>query len=405
MTQIQSSIFRNRAFVLLFIASIFAVTGFSMFLTTTTWYVITDLNLPSLLGIVLIVITVPRLVMMTYGGVLADNYKKSTIMFGTNLIQAVLLLIITLLVWNNAMSLVSLLVLAGLFGMLDAFFGPASTSLLPKIVDRPQLQKANAYFQSVDQVSFILGPVLAGLIMEVADVSTSFFVAFILVSLSAIIIFPPVIKEAAVENKVKQSQIENLKEGFNYVRSSNFLLIGMLILITLNFFVFGTLHIAIPLLVDIYGGSPINLSYMEMSLSIGMVFGTLILGRYIVAKKGRMSLYGLLATVIFYIIFSFMDNLTLLPIMLLFIGLAMSFVFIPFFTAAQEITENRMMGRVMSLIFLAMNGFDPIAYALVSGLTSIGVPVQFILLGFGSIGLIITITIFVKAREFQKLVT
>lgn len=400
-----TSLIRNRTFVLLFAASIFAVTGFSMFLTTTTWYVITDMGLPSLLGIVLIVISVPRLLMMTYGGVLADNYKKSTIMFGTNLIQAILLLCITLLVWNEVMTLAFLLVFAGLFGMLDAFFGPASTSLLPKIVDRPQLQKANAYFQGVDQVSFILGPVLAGLIMEFFNVSTSFFVAFILVSLSALIILPPFIKEAAVENKLKQSQMDNLKEGFNYVRQSNFLLIGMLVLITLNFFVFGTLHVAIPLLVDVYGGTPINLSYMEMSLSIGMVFGTLILGRYIIAKKGRVSLFGLLATVVFYIIFSFMDNLTLLPIMLLFIGFAMSFVFIPFFTAAQEITENRMMGRVMSLIFLAMNGFDPVAYALVSGLAALGMPVQFILLGFGISGLLITTVIFIKAKEFQKLVT
>lgn len=405
MTNTLTPLIKNRTFVLLFAASIFAVTGFSMFLTTTTWYVITDLNLPSLLGVVLIAITVPRLVMMAYGGVLADNYKKSTIMFGTNLIQAVLLLIITLFVWNNAMSLVLLLVFAGLFGMLDAFFGPASTSLLPKIVERPQLQKANAYFQGVDQLSFIMGPVLAGVIMEIAGVSASFFVAFILVSLSAVIIFPPLIREAAVENKVNQSPITNLKEGFNYVRGSNFLLIGMLILITLNFFIFGTLHVAMPLLVDIHGGSPINLSYMEMCLSIGMVFGTLVLGRYIIAEKGKMSLYGLLATVIFYIIFSFMDHLMLLPLMLLFIGFAMSFVFIPFFTAAQEITENRLMGRVMSLIFLAMNGFDPIAYALVSGLTSIGIPLQFILFGFGSIGLIITITIFVKAREFQRIVT
>lgn len=400
-----TSLIKNRTFVLLFAASIFAVTGFSMFLTTTTWYVITDLGLPSLLGIVLIVISVPRLLMMTYGGVLADNYKKSTIMFGTNLIQAILLLCITLLVWSDVMTLTFLMIFAGLFGMLDAFFGPASTSLLPKIVDRPQLQKANAYFQGVDQVSFILGPVLAGIIMEFFNVSTSFLAASVLVSLSALIILPPFIKEAAVENKVKQSQIENLKEGFNYVRQSNFLLIGMLVLITLNFFVFGTLHVAIPLLVDIYGGTPINLSYMEMSLSIGMVFGTLILGRYIIGKKGRVSLFGLLATVIFYIIFSFMDNLTLLPVMLLFIGFAMSFVFIPFFTAAQEITENRMMGRVMSLIFLAMNGFDPIAYALVSGLASLGIPVQFILLGFGTAGLLITTVIFVKAKEFQKLIT
>lgn len=396
---------KNRTFILLFIASIFAVTGFSMFLTTITWYVITDMDMPSLLGVVLIVITVPRLLMMTYGGVLADNYKKSTIMFGTNSLQAIILLCITWTVWSDTVTLALLLVFAGLFGMLDAFFGPASTSLLPKIVERSQLQKANAYFQGVDQISFILGPVIAGAVMEVADVSVSFFVAFVMVSLSAMVILPPFIRETAVENTVKQSPLENLKEGFSYVRGSNFLMVGMLVLITLNFFVFGTLHVAIPLLVDIYGGTPINLSYMEMSLSIGMVFGTLILGRNVIARKGLVSLYGLLATVILYIIFSFVHSLAWLPVVLLFVGFAMSFVFIPFFTAAQELTENRMMGRVMSLIFLAMNGFDPIAYAFVSGLTTVGIPVQFILLGFGMLGLVITGVIFMKAKNFRKLVT
>ncbi|WP_252315993.1 hypothetical protein [Sinobaca sp. H24] len=67
-------------------------------------------------------------------------------------------------------------------------------------------------------------------------------------------------------------------------------------------------------------------------------------------------------------------------------------------------TENRMTGRVMSLVFLAMNGFDPIAYAIVSILTTAGIPVQFILLGFGTIGMIIAVSILVKAKAFQQVV-
>ncbi|MCD2137504.1 MFS transporter [Salinicoccus halitifaciens] len=400
-----TSIFKNRTFMLLLLAGIFAVTGFSMFLTTTSWYVIRMLGMPEMLGLVLIVITVPRLVMMIYGGVLADNYKKSTIMFGTNITQAVLLALITIFIFTDYMTLGWFLVLSGLFGMLDAFFGPASTSLIPKIVERPQLQKANAYFQGVDQISFLLGPVLAGFIMEFGSVTASFFTAFILVALSAIFVFPPLIREGPVENTVKQTPLQNFSEGFNYVRQSNFLKVGIIVLVSLNFFVFGTLHIAVPILTDLYGGTPINLSIMEMSLSLGLLVGTVVLGNYYIRRKGRMALYGLLATLVLYIIFSFIESLTVLPVLLFMIGLAMAAVFIPFFTAAQQITENRMMGRVMSLIFLAMNGFDPIAYAIVGILTSAGISIQSVLLGFGLIGLIIALVILWKAKGFQKLET
>ena len=216
----QTSIFKNKTFMLLLLAGIFAVTGFSMFLTTTSWYIIRTLDMPEMLGLVLIVVTVPRLVMMIYGGVLADNYKKSTIMFGTNVIQALLLALITIFIFTDVMTLGWFLVLAGLFGMLDAFFGPASTSLIPKIVERPQLQKANAYFQGVDQISFLFGPMLAGVIMEFSSVTMSFLVGFILVILSAVFVFPPLIKEGPVENTVKQTPLQNFSEGFNYVRSS-----------------------------------------------------------------------------------------------------------------------------------------------------------------------------------------
>lgn len=405
MNQESTSIFKNRTFMLLLISGIFAVTGFSMFLTTTSWYVIRTLGMPEMLGLVLIAITVPRLVMMIYGGVLADNYKKSTIMFGTNITQAVLLVLITVFIFTDYMTLGWFLVLSGLFGMLDAFFGPASTSLIPKIVERPQLQKANAYFQGVDQISFLFGPVLAGFIMEFGSVTLSFFTAFILVALSAIFVFPPLIREGPVENTVKQTPLQNFSEGFNYVRQSNFLKIGIVVLVSLNFFVFGTLHIAVPILTDLYGGTPINLSIMEMSLSLGMLIGTVVLGNHYIRRKGRTALYGLLITLVLYIIFSFIESLTVLPVLLFMIGLAMAFVFIPFFTAAQQITENRMMGRVMSLIFLAMNGFDPIAYAIVGIMTSAGISIQSILLGFGMIGMVIALVILWKAKGFQKLET
>ncbi|GEN88845.1 MFS transporter [Oceanobacillus sojae] len=397
------ALFKNRTFVLLFVAGIFGVVSFSMFLTTTTWFVISESGSASSLGLVLIAATVPRIAMMIFGGVVADRYKKTTIMFLANFVQAVLLLILYILIKNDGLSLSLLLVIAAGFGMLDAFFGPASSSMIPKIVEKSQLQRANALFQGVDQVSFVAGPIIAGILMESVGVSGSYFVAMILALLSAVIIYPRFINEGPVALQEKQKPIKEIKEGLAYIRNSRFLLTGLAVLITLNFFVFGTLHIAIPFLVESYGGTPLNLSYMEASLGIGLVAGTGVLSTVLIKRKGRTSLFGLLGALISYVIFALVPNLTMLTVVVFFIGFSMSFVFIPFFTAAQEQTEDYIMGRVMSIIFLAMNGFDPISYALVSGLSAADISIQVILLSFAAIGLIITTVLFKKAKTYQSL--
>ncbi|GAF64497.1 putative MFS transporter [Bacillus sp. TS-2] len=400
----QNHLLKNRTFVLLLIAGVFAVVGFSMFLTTVSWYAISELGSPSAVGIILMTATVPRLLTMVFGGIVADKYKKTTIMFITNFMQAVLLLVLFLLMANQMLEFFMLLIIAGLFGVLDAFFGPTSSSLIPKIVPKELLQKANAIFQGADQISFVIGPILAGLLMEYFSISGSFFIAMILVFISAVFVFPPLIKEKDDDKeKVAQSPWKDLSEGVKYVRSSSFLLTGILVLIILNFFVFGSLHIAIPLLVDTFNGSPLNLSFMEASLGIGMLFGSTILSFYTIkTRRGATTIHGLLVTLILFLIFSSIGSLSFLTIVIFFIGFSMVFVYVPFFTVAQEQTDIRIMGRVMSLIFLAMNGFDPISYGIVTGLVSIGISIQTVLFAFGLIGLAFTLVIFIKAKTFKQ---
>lgn len=398
----RKSLFRNSTFNLLLAAGIFAVLGFSVFLTTTTWYAVTVIGSAGSLGILLIAITVPRLLMMTFGGVLADKYKKTTIMFSTNLIQGFLLLVLFGLLFTDNLSFIWLLILSALFGTLDAFFGPASSSMIPKIVERHQLQKANAYFQGVDQLAFIGGPIIAGIVMQAGSVEMSYLTATILVFLSAVFVFPPLIKEDAVEDIGKASPIQNFKEGFSYLRQNRFLMVGILVLITMNFFVFGALHIAIPIIVELYGGTPINLSILESAQMIGMLISTMILSFVNITRKGLVSVLGLFGSLVAALLFSQIADLTILTVVVFFIGFAMSFVYIPFFTAAQEQTDNRLMGRVMSIIFLAMNGFDPLAYGMVSMLNTVGISIQMVMFVFAVIGLIITLFITFKARDYVK---
>lgn len=107
----QPSLFKNSRFILLFLGSFLAIIGFSMFFMTTTWFVISDLGSASSLGIILIAITVPRILMMAFGGVLADKFKKTTIMFSTSFIQGVLLIIIFVLNHANQLTFEYLIIL------------------------------------------------------------------------------------------------------------------------------------------------------------------------------------------------------------------------------------------------------------------------------------------------------
>ncbi|KMK75252.1 MFS transporter [Alkalihalobacillus pseudalcaliphilus] len=398
----QQSLLKNRPFILLFVGSFLAIIGFSMFFMTTTWFVISELGSASSLGIILIAVTVPRIIMMAFGGVLADKFKKTTIMFSTSSIQGILLVIIFILAYTNQLAFIHLLILGALFGTLDAFSGPAGTSLIPKMVRVEQIKQANAIIQGLGQIGFVVGPIIAGSVMEFAGVTTGYFVAAVIVLLSAFFMFPPFLKEGPVDNTIKQTPLKDLIEGFSYVKASKFLITGILILITLNFFAFGAISIAIPILVETYGGTPINLSYIEAALAIGMLVSTGIIGTVKIRQRGLTSILGLIATLMVAVLFSQIPNLYILTALAFLLGFSMTFVSIPFFTSAQEDTDPRIMGRVMSIIFLAMNGFDPLAYAGVTLLVSRGIDIQSVILSFATIGILIGLTILLKGKTYRN---
>ncbi|KYG34436.1 MFS transporter [Alkalihalobacillus trypoxylicola] len=398
----QQSLMRNRSFIFLFIGSFLALIGFSMFFMTTTWFVISDLGSASSLGMILIAITVPRILMMAFGGVLADKFKKTTIMFSTSTIQGILLVIIFLLNTNNQLTFVYLIILGFFFGTLDAFSGPAGTSLIPKMVQKSQIKQANAIIQGLGQIGFVIGPIISGSVMEFGGVSTGYLVSAIIVLLSAFFMFPPFLKEGPVDNTVKQTPLKDFIEGFSYVKASKFLMTGILILIILNFFAFGAISIAIPILVETYGGTPINLSYIDAALGIGMLVSTAIIGMVKIRRRGLTSIVGLIATLLVAVAFSQIPNLYILTALAFLIGFTMTFVSIPFFTSAQEDTDPRIMGRVMSIVFLAMNGFDPLAYASVTLLVSNGFDIQTIILSFSTVGLVIALMTLWRGKTYRK---
>ncbi|PTI38644.1 MFS transporter [Staphylococcus casei] len=392
----------NRTFMLMLLAGIFAMIGFSTILTTITWYAVKELKSSMALGYILVAATVPRLIMMTFSGMVADKFKKTTIMYYSNIAEALVLVILYFLIINDQLSLVPLMILAAFFGMLDAFFGPASTSLIPKVVEQFQLQRANSLFQGGTQISFIFGPIIAGIVMEHYSIATSFYLALIFVFLSAIFVFPPLIKETSAVEHSNNTPVRDIIEGFRYVKSSRFLITGIIILITANFFGLGALSVGIPILVEASGGTPINLTYLQSSLGVGMLTGTALLSAITFKKgRGKITLFTLLLMLVLFLVFTQVNAVIWQVLLLFLIGLTYTIVYIPFITMAQEFSDEKVTGRVMSLIFLAMTGFDPISYVLISGLNTMNISIFSVLAISASVSLVVWVFILFNSKTYR----
>ena len=56
-----------------------------------------------------------------------------------------------------------------LFGLADAFFFPAQSAMVPKLIGNDRLQTGNAIIQGTAQLSMFVGPALAGALIAVLD--------------------------------------------------------------------------------------------------------------------------------------------------------------------------------------------------------------------------------------------
>ncbi|SDO34089.1 MFS transporter [Alkalicoccus daliensis] len=399
------TLFKNRAFLLVWMSGLSVMLGFSMFFLSVSWFIVDVMERPAVLGIVMMSVSIPRVVMMIYGGILADKIKKSLIMFVTNFLQVLVMIAMITLFINDWLQVSSLIIIALVFGFLDAFFFPAVSSMIPIIVRDNELQRANSLFQGSTEMMFIIGPVVAGFLLTVGDFTLTFSAAAILIAISTVLVFPPFIKDPVPAKRTDgKSALYDLKEGLNYVRRSDLHRTGTFTIVIINLFMIGPIIISFPLLVSALGGGPLELSLLEGGLATGTFAASVVLAVWnIKLRRGRMVLFSLLGSFLLFFLFSQAEVFTLLVVLTALTGFLAMFVYLPTVTMVQEKTDKDKLGRVMSIITLAASGFEPIAFGLISFLVAAALPIQTVLTFTSAAGLVLGMLLIWKSPAFRKM--
>ncbi|MFD0568992.1 MFS transporter [Kitasatospora gansuensis] len=119
--------------------------GDSAWYVALTWTLIRDVS-PAMTGTVLMLASLPRLIGLLGGGVIADRSGPRRVMVITDLLRGVVMLAAALAVGLSTPSVPILLGAALLLAFISAFFIPASGSVKPLILADKDLVRGNALF-------------------------------------------------------------------------------------------------------------------------------------------------------------------------------------------------------------------------------------------------------------------
>lgn len=117
------------------------------------------------LGIVLTAHMIPMLVFLLIGGATADRFARRTVLVWANLGSGLTQGAVAALLLTGHYSLVLVALLELLNGILAAFTTPALRGFVPELVERHQIQQANALLSSMRNATKIFGPSLSGVLV------------------------------------------------------------------------------------------------------------------------------------------------------------------------------------------------------------------------------------------------
>ena len=162
------AVLRQRDFRLLFAGQAVSFFGDRMVNVALAFAVLDLGHSASEVGLVFAARTLPLVLCLLAGGVVADRVSRRAVMVGADLVRLASQGALAALLIGGAAEVWSIAVLAAITGAATGFFNPASTGLLPELVAPEDLQPANGLRATAAAAGEIGGPVTAGLLVASA---------------------------------------------------------------------------------------------------------------------------------------------------------------------------------------------------------------------------------------------
>jgi MFS family permease len=208
---------RSRDFRLLWLSQSISVIGDALVLVAVGLFVTRLTGDPSDVGLVLGAYSLPVVVFILLGGVLADRLPRQLVMVASDLARCVLHAVLAVLIAIDVVQVWHMVVIGALYGTAEAFSRPAYTGLVPQTVDEDDIQPAQALSGVSAQLAEIVGPALATALVLGVGGAAAFAVDAATFAVSAALLLRIRTRERG-ERQESATVLVELREGWVAVR-------------------------------------------------------------------------------------------------------------------------------------------------------------------------------------------
>jgi MFS family permease len=367
----------NRNFALLWIGLAISNSGSWMQMVAQGLLVYDLTHSPFWLGVVGAARAVSMIVLPPMGGVLADRLPRLKLLKITQSLSLLVQIVLATLVGLGVVQVWQIIALAFLSGAVNAFDQPTRQALLPDLVKREDLTNAIALNSAVWQGSALIGPSLAGLVITGFSLAAAFYLNALTFSAVLIALFlMKGVPEYSGGPRRTRGLLDDLREGLRYAGKTRLVLTLLVMAAITSIFGRSYQHLLPVFAREVLGRGATGLGLMMSAPGAGTLVGAMLLGALgDVRRKGLVFFAGIFALSVLLIGFTLSRSFVLTLAILFLVGVAAIIFSTMMATMLQLTAPAQMRGRVMSLVTVAMQGFNPIGAMLVGALaTAIGTP-------------------------------
>jgi MFS family permease len=173
-TRHRSALWRDAAFLKLWTAQTVSAFGDQVTILALPLLAVTTLGASAgQMGVLRAAETGPVLVVGLFAGVWIDRLRRRPILIAADVGRAALLLAIPIAAWLDLLRIELLYVVGILVGTLTVFFEVARQSYVTAVVERGQLVDANSKLNVTNSASEVVGPGIAGALVQVLGAPTT----------------------------------------------------------------------------------------------------------------------------------------------------------------------------------------------------------------------------------------
>jgi MFS family permease len=300
---------------------------------------------------------IPVLIASPFAGVIADRYPRRPILLSTNIMTAILAVLLAAALETDHASLPIILIISGLQAATQSFDAPARQSWVSILVPRELISNAIGLNSFAFNAPSVMGPPMAGLLIQAAGIAPCMILnAVVKFAVVFAIIF---MKPSPASSKARTSFGAAIIEGVRFIYGHSVLRWIYLMLIVTALSVRSYSFLLPAYAVHVLHTGPGGYGWLMAATGIGAVAGALLIAAANMRKRAKVWFVSGLMASLGVAALGLTDSVAFAAIILCMIGLGTQSYIGSSNVLVQTLAPDDMRGRVVSVYSMILLGLVP----------------------------------------------